>query len=78
MTEEKKALDGLSAIHQAIDAYYEIIATPGFKELDQIRSARHAEGSAAHLAWVEGEKRLIDMLKNGNSIEEIIKVYKGE
>jgi hypothetical protein len=50
-----KALEG-PEMEQAINAYHKITATPGFRELERIRSdARHNEASALHHAREEGK-----------------------
>jgi len=44
-------MEGIAAIHKAIDAYYEIIASPEFQRLERMREdARYNEAAALHHA----------------------------
>ena len=52
---EKIRAMGVPAINQAIDAYYEITASPEFLEIERLREkARHDEAQALHHAEQEG------------------------
>ena len=65
-------------MNQAINAYHRITVTPEFKEAERLREmARHNEAAALRNAKNEGKKEIINLLKSGKTLEEIIKEYEG-
>ena len=67
-------------MNQAINAHHQVTVTPEFREAERLRSiARHNEAAALRNARNEerniAQKEIIDLLKSGQSPEEILRKY---
>ena len=74
-------------MEQAINAYYTITAESEFREKERLwAKARHNEAAALRFerdqgkleGKLEGEKRIIELLKSGRSPEELIREFEAK
>jgi len=76
--DELKSLE-VPVMEQAINAYNTITVSPEFRNLAKMREdAYYNEAAALHNAEQKGEKRIIDLLKNGVSPDELIRDFENK